>query len=421
MKKTLIPLIAFWFFSTITYSQVNPLVQSVINQVSLDSLSNFVRELSGEIPVNINGVVDTIRSRHSNQPGNNLAADYIEQKLESFGLTVYNQNYSTNGRNVYAEQIGSDYPEQRYIICAHYDDMPPGPIAPGADDNASGTAAVLEAARLLSNYNSKYSIVYALWDEEEQGLLGSQNYVYQALATNEDIQGVINIDMIGWDSDNDMKLWVNTRDTANSVYISDMTVQVNTSYQIGLDPQILNPGSGSDNLVFWYFGFSAIGVEELYGIDWNDYYHTTEDKIDKFNLPYFHRCAKMVIGTLATLAELSPSSTINSESDIVHQYLLLQNYPNPFNPNTTIRYQIPEKSFISLKVYDLLGNEIAILTNEEKPAGTYEVEFDISSVSGSVSAKDGYASGVYFYRLQVYPANGGTGSFIETKKMLLLR
>jgi len=404
MKKTLIPLIAFWFFSTLTYPQVNPLVQSVINQVSLDSLSNFVRELSGEIPVNVNGVVDTIRSRHSNQPGNNLAADYIEQKLESFGLTVYNQNYSTNGRNVYAEQIGSDYPEQRYIICAHYDDMPPGPIAPGADDNASGTAAVLEAARLLSNYTSKYSIVYALWDEEEQGLLGSQNYVYQALATNEDIQGVINIDMIGWDSDDDMKLWVNTRDTANSVYISDMTLQVNTSYQIGLDPQVLNPGSGSDNLVFWYFGFSAIGVEELYGIDWNDYYHTTEDKIDKFNLTYFHRCAKMVIGTLAILAELSPSSAINDEKNIVHHYLLSQNYPNPFNPSTKITYSLPQLSNVIIKVFNLVGNEIETLINEEKSSGTHYVIWDAEDLP----------SGVYFYKLQA-------GSYVETKKMLLLR
>jgi hypothetical protein len=84
--------------------------------------------------------------------------------------------------------------------------------------------------------------------------------------------------------------------------------------------------------------------------------------------------------------------------------LLEQNYPNPFNPTTIINYQISELSFVTLKVYDVLGNEIATLVNEEKPIGSYEVKFDASSLP----------SGVYFYRLQA-------GSFVETKKMVLLR
>jgi len=83
---------------------------------------------------------------------------------------------------------------------------------------------------------------------------------------------------------------------------------------------------------------------------------------------------------------------------------LTQNYPNPFNPSTKIKYQIPELSFVTIKVYDVLGKEVTTLINEEKPAGSYEVEFDASRLP----------SGVYFYRLQA-------GSFIETKKMILLR
>jgi len=86
------------------------------------------------------------------------------------------------------------------------------------------------------------------------------------------------------------------------------------------------------------------------------------------------------------------------------QYALFQNYPNPFNPSTKITYTIPELSFITLKVYDVLGKEIATLVNEEKPAGNYEVEFDSSELT----------SGIYFYRLQA-------GSFVETKKMILLK
>jgi len=90
---------------------------------------------------------------------------------------------------------------------------------------------------------------------------------------------------------------------------------------------------------------------------------------------------------------------------------LSQNYPNPFNPTTTIKYQLPEFSFVTLKVYDVLGSEIALLVNEEKPMGSYEVEFDASKLS----------SGVYFYRLQAVPNGRQAGSFVVTKKMVLLR
>jgi hypothetical protein len=81
-----------------------------------------------------------------------------------------------------------------------------------------------------------------------------------------------------------------------------------------------------------------------------------------------------------------------------------QNYPNPFNPSTTISWQLPVDAFVSLKVYDVLGNEVASLVNEEKPAGIYEVEFDASTLS----------SGTYFYRLEA-------GSFVQTRKMILLK
>jgi mannose/cellobiose epimerase-like protein (N-acyl-D-glucosamine 2-epimerase family) len=87
---------------------------------------------------------------------------------------------------------------------------------------------------------------------------------------------------------------------------------------------------------------------------------------------------------------------------------LFQNYPNPFNPSTKIEFRISDFGFVSLKVYDILGNEVATLVNEEKPAGRYVVEFKPAS---SIKYP---ASGVYFYRLQ-------SGGYIETKKMLLIK
>jgi hypothetical protein len=101
------------------------------------------------------------------------------------------------------------------------------------------------------------------------------------------------------------------------------------------------------------------------------------------------------------------------------KFILEQNYPNPFNPKTVIGYQFPVNSIVTLKVYDLLGNEVATLVNEEKPAGTYEISFDAS----------GLTSGVYFYKLSVVPTagrdlvqqDGKAGNFSQTKKLILMK
>lgn len=111
-------------------------------------------------------------------------------------------------------------------------------------------------------------------------------------------------------------------------------------------------------------------------------------------------------------------------------FILYQNYPNPFNPTTKIKYTIPsavmlnsfqhpdtetpnqvrDDNMVTLKIFDILGNEIATLVNEQQPAGTYEVEFN----SQQFTNKKQLPSGVYFYRLNA-------GSFIQTKKLILLK
>jgi hypothetical protein len=96
------------------------------------------------------------------------------------------------------------------------------------------------------------------------------------------------------------------------------------------------------------------------------------------------------------------------DNEIPSNYSLEQNYPNPFNPSTTIQFSIPHRSMVTLKVYDLLGNKIATLVNEEKPAGSYEIDFIPAS-----SIKN-LASSVYFYQLRV-------GDYMDTKKMILLK
>ncbi len=102
--------------------------------------------------------------------------------------------------------------------------------------------------------------------------------------------------------------------------------------------------------------------------------------------------------------DLSNLTSVDQNENIINKFELSQNYPNPFNPTTSIQYAINSRQFVSLKVYDVLGKEVAALVNEEKKPGTYEVKFDGSRLS----------SGIYFYRIK-------TGSFVQTKKMVLLK
>ena len=94
----------------------------------------------------------------------------------------------------------------------------------------------------------------------------------------------------------------------------------------------------------------------------------------------------------------------NNENEIIQDYHLDQNFPNPFNPNTTISWQSPEGIHQTIKIFDVLGNEIATVVDEYKQVGNYEIEFNASNLP----------SGVYFYQLKA-------GSFINTKKMILLK
>jgi hypothetical protein len=139
----------------------------------------------------------------------------------------------------------------------------------------------------------------------------------------------------------------------------------------------------------------------LFGEEWVNGQWISEDEPLRITNP-----DGIIIGFLAKELFLyySPPTSVENENNIVNGFNLLQNYPNPFNPTTTIRYEVPDKNFVTIKVYDILGNEIATLVNEEKPPGTYEVEFNASDL----------ACGIYFYQLKA-------GDFIDTKKMILLK
>lgn len=125
---------------------------------------------------------------------------------------------------------------------------------------------------------------------------------------------------------------------------------------------------------------------------------------------------------LKKIGFVADPTDVQTESQTPKEFALNQNYPNPFNPETVISWQLAVGSHVSLKIYDILGNEVATLVNEEESAGNYSVKFNANnnvqlstnSLPSGVSAKGGYASSVYFYQLRA-------GDFLQTKKMLVLK
>jgi hypothetical protein len=175
------------------------------------------------------------------------------------------------------------------------------------------------------------------------------------------------------------------------------------------------------------FGSAGVNLPpgRWYFISGNEVYKTF-DQGNNFNLDYsqanvYQHIAMKVVrvgvndwicgyavgdnGTITKYIELYTVTDVKTSAGILpSEYSLMQNYPNPFNPSTVIEYSIPQSGFVTLEIYNLLGEKVASLVNGMQEAGRYEVNFDASS----------FASGIYFYNLK-------SGSFNSVKKMLLMK
>jgi len=216
-------------------------------------------------------------------PEHDLARDNIVTIFESFDLQVELHPFTYNSEtyyNVVATQTGTVYPNQQYLIGAHFDSYYYG-TAPsgGADDNASGVAGVLEVARLLSQYETAYTITYIAFDREEQWMVGSYAYVLDHLG--DDIVGMINLDMIAWDP-GDYSVEVEAQPEFD--FFADQVVAALNEYAPDLIVETPGPGP-SDNLPFEEFGWPACGVveDDVYTIwsgEGNPCYHQPCDTVD---------------------------------------------------------------------------------------------------------------------------------------------
>jgi hypothetical protein len=342
----------------------NPYITSILNDIKIDSLVNFVENISGEKGVIVNGNLDTIYSRHKLRPGNELAFKYIIQEFERFGLQTDSMVYSATGKNALAIQPGSVYPNKYYILCSHYDGMPNLPIAAAADDDGSGVAATLEAARVLSKYQFEYTIIYAIWDEEEQGLVGSNAYADLAEANGDSLMGVINIDAIAWDSDNDDAAMIHVRPIGTSLQLSDTIQSVNSTYGINLNLAITNPGATySDHASFWSSNFGAVLIIEDWSFDSNPHYHTDTDLLAYFNLPYFDKLSKLSLGSIAALATPIGFTSVRPFLELEEVRI----YPNPFDQILHLDLSRITNDKMEITIYDIQGKIVYNDLFESRP------------------------------------------------------
>lgn len=292
----------------------NATVAAMMAQVRKTDLATALEQLTGAQSVLAGGIQAPILTRYLNS-GLPLqrATAWAREQLGAAGLQASYQAWSSRGKancNVVGVRPGTTRAAEIVVVCAHIDDLPSSGRAPGADDNASGSAAVLAAANILRKYTFERTLRFVLFTGEEQGLYGSEAYARQARAAGERIVAVVNLDMVAWDGNEDGVLHLYVRPPSDPGHASDRSIAAtftNVVRTYGLRsrlvPRIIAEVSDwSDHYSFTSRGFPAICAIEEDVEDFNPYYHTANDTVDRLNLPFYTRLVRAVVGTAAHLA-----------------------------------------------------------------------------------------------------------------------
>ncbi len=384
----------------------NAMVEDIINNVNIDSLSHTIKILSGAEPYRAGDTTAIIKTRLFDSDDNLEAANFLMNKLSSYGLDAGLYECGIKCENVIAVQRGSEFPDIYVIIGAHFDSYSiQGGNAPGADDNATGSAVVMEAARLLSEQQTSYTVIYALWDAEESGMIGSGYYARQAKLNGDSVLVVINCDMLGWDGNNGNKMDIHTKNVGVSVRAADLCKELNELYEIGLNARIVNPGiSSSDHESFLSRGISAIFLTEDHDVSHSDVNHTGSDLFENLTLDYYLKNAKLAIATISQFAT-GADSFISSVEDGDTAENSINVYPNPASEYSTIKLYLNESNYVDIEVYDSYGKLISNVYSGYPDAG--HQSFNLSGINS-------FGSGVYYCTVLI-------GGMVQTKKLVVLR
>jgi PKD repeat protein len=254
----------------------------LIGHIDTDSLMSYVAHLQ------------SYYRRLAGTPESRAARGWIQDRLLSYGCdSVILQPFDadldgtiTQCWNVLGYKTGLSSPERQVVVGAHYDTKP---NAPGADDNGSGTAAVLEIARSVCAEVTDLTYIFALFDAEEFGILGSRYYADSAAARGDDIELMFNMDMIGYIDNDDSAVLFYGFDT-NYCHVWGEIAEPT----MGISGFLWGALPGSDHYWFGQHGYHVVGLREY---TWNPYWHTPSDSIDYLSPYYYTRMTQSALAT----------------------------------------------------------------------------------------------------------------------------
>jgi hypothetical protein len=328
--------------------------------------------------------LDDYETRYTLTEQNEAATEWIADVFASYGLDVEFHEFEQEGikRNVIATLPGAADPSRIVYMTAHFDSKSEDSFnhAPGADDNASGTAALLEAARVLSRYPFRYTIRFAAFNGEEQGIRGSLAYVRDIVEQGEDVVGCFNLDMIAYRG--------NDPDPANVVvYSNEQSVQHAETFRDAclryfpedLEPLVVEWALGiSDHQRFWLHGYEAVWIVEdevivngeFPGPEFCPWIHTSEDRIERYPRDYPTRVTAAVIAAVAQTARPRTATALPDPNQPT-LLRLLPAHPNPARGRAVLSFHLPEEQRVSLSIHDVSGRRIRSLAMQTLGPGLH--------------------------------------------------
>eukprot|EP01116_Phalansterium_solitarium_P008978 TRINITY_DN22953_c0_g1_i1.p1 TRINITY_DN22953_c0_g1~~TRINITY_DN22953_c0_g1_i1.p1 ORF type:complete len:456 (-),score=133.87 TRINITY_DN22953_c0_g1_i1:581-1768(-) len=292
---------------TIRKPKAEALKQTMVDSVNPSAHLEQVKVLSGAVGFPLDGVVVYTHTRYSYSTQNMQAARYIQQTFADLGLETMIQPFTVGGRetrNIIGIKRGTGSPNDIVVVGAHYDSTSQSPQsnAPGAVDDASGTAAVLQMAKIFSQYNTAKTIHFVLFSGEEQGLYGSKYYVSRIIPEDWYVSEALIMDMISYSNKHFGVVVESTKSYMSLIELADFNFR-NFSGN-GLTVATSTYSFGSDHVSFQEAGIPAFLAIERDETEY-PYYHRTGDTWENISTQQSESIMRGMVATLYDLA--SPS------------------------------------------------------------------------------------------------------------------
>lgn len=299
----------------------DPTIAALLAQITQSDLSSRIAQLSGDEAVSLPGGSVTLATRYTFSSQILNAERFLHNYYTNLGLSPiyapWNRG-SYSGRNVIVDLPGVENPERIWVLGGHFDTNSeiPYSYAPGADDNATGIAATMRIVELLKEHRFADTIRFVHFSGEEQGQWGAQHYARELRLAGAQVQGYIDLDMIGWDSNGDRVVELHPGTGVNSNSIATAFISAADRYGQGLvfERKTSSASRFSDHSAFWDYNYPAFLVIENFftdGIppDRNPWYHNTGDRLHRVNTDYALRIARTALATIAELAGIREPGT----------------------------------------------------------------------------------------------------------------